>query len=390
MNITVLEDLQVSHILNLPRVVQAHANLSLTSKVNFTTELPDDIKASLKNGLGLDLSSITNVPMQWLKGDSPPHIDSGALPFQKTHLVYLTDSSGEFIVGGTSYPIKKGTGFVFSEGLSHETRATANVPRLLIGPMSEGGLPVGIPVNVSYYLSEANALANYNIQLTTSSNTIETVAGFSSWRIASNSTGSSSQAVIYTTGDTVNADGLYFLYPVSPCFLEGTTVLCVVNGEEKYIPVQDIRKGTLVKTSKDGYRKVHNIGYSTIYNSGNRERIENRLYIAKKGTYPELTDDLVITGAHSILVDTLTDVQKEKTKKSLGKIYVTSKKYRLMAFIDERAEPWNVEGNHIIWSFALENTDIFMNYGIYVNGGLLVETTSIRFLRDKSNMTIVL
>jgi len=389
MNTTVLEELQLSHILNLPRVVQARVNLSLTSKVNFTTELPDDIKTCLKNTLGLDLSSIINVPMQWLKGDSPPHIDSGALSFQKTHLVYLTDSSGEFILDGTSYPIKKGFGFVFSEGLLHETRGTANVPRLLIGPMSEGGLPVGAPT-VNYYLSETDALTYTNSQYSTGSFTIETVAGFSSWRIASNSVGSSSQAVIYNVGDTLINDGSYFLYRTYPCFLEGTTVLCVVNGEEKYIPVQDIRKGTLVKTSKDGYKKVHNIGHSTIYNSGNRERIENRLYIAKKGTYPELTDDLIITGAHSILVDTLTDVQKEKTKKSLGKIYVTSKKYRLMAFIDERAEPWNVEGIHTIWSFALENPDIFMNYGIYVNGGLLVETTSIRFLRDKSNMTIVL
>ena len=36
----------------------------------------------------------------------------------------------------------------------------------------------------------------------------------------------------------------------------------------------------------------------------------------------------------------------------------------------------------------LENADEKMNYGIYVNGGLLVETCSINILKNHSNLII--
>jgi hypothetical protein len=87
-------------------------------------------------------------------------------------------------------------------------------------------------------------------------------------------------------------------------------------------------------------------------------------------------------------VSAITDTQREDTIKQLGRIFVTDKKYRLMASVDERAEPWNSEGSYTIWHFALENTDEKMNYGVYANGGLLVESCSIHFLKNKSNMTL--
>jgi hypothetical protein len=59
-----------------------------------------------------------------------------------------------------------------------------------------------------------------------------------------------------------------------------------------------------------------------------------------------------------------------------------------MACVDERAEPWNSENTYTIWHFALDHNDHTMNYGVYANGGLLVETCSINFLKNKSNMTI--
>jgi hypothetical protein len=59
-----------------------------------------------------------------------------------------------------------------------------------------------------------------------------------------------------------------------------------------------------------------------------------------------------------------------------------------MAHIDERAEPWNAEGEYTIWHVALEHADERMNYGVYVNGGLLVESCSINFLKNKSNMIV--
>jgi hypothetical protein len=131
------------------------------------------------------------------------------------------------------------------------------------------------------------------------------------------------------------------------------------------------------------------IGKGTIQNPGNSERSENRLYRLTPSAYPTLTKDLFITGCHSILVDSLTEAERAATNKQLGATFVTEGKYRLMACIDSRAEPWASEGTYPIWHFALEHEDVKMNYGVYANGGLLVETCSMNFIKNRSNMTLV-
>jgi hypothetical protein len=113
------------------------------------------------------------------------------------------------------------------------------------------------------------------------------------------------------------------------------------------------------------------------------------LYRCKKENYPELKEDLILTEYHAILVDHLTEIQKEKTIKKLGEVYKTYNKFRLLSSLDERAEPWTKTGKHTVWHLSLQNENIYNNYGIYANGGLLVESISIRYLKDKSNMTLV-
>ena len=178
--------------------------------------------------------------------------------------------------------------------------------------------------------------------------------------------------------------------PPSPviCFKEGSLILCSVEDEEHYIPIEHIQKGTLVRTALNGYKRVSLIGRSKLFNPEDDLRSMNRLYICKKEAYPELTEDLVVTGAHSLLVDTLTEEQKEKTLFYANKILVTDNKYRLMACLDERAQPYQVEGVHTIWHLALEHEDQLMNYGIYANG-LLVETASKRMMRELSGMKLL-
>ena len=152
--------------------------------------------------------------------------------------------------------------------------------------------------------------------------------------------------------------------------------------------MEELKKGTLVKTCLNGYKAVVLIGKGSIQNPGNDERTEDRLYKCSPSKYPQLKDDLYITGCHSILDFPITEKQKEDTIKHLGKLFVTDKKYRLMAYVDERAEPWNSEGTYTIWHFALENKDERMNYGVYANGGLLVESCAILTLKTKSNMNL--
>jgi len=103
----------------------------------------------------------------------------------------------------------------------------------------------------------------------------------------------------------------------------------------------------------------------------------HQLYIANKQSFPQLTEaDLIITGAHSILVKSLTEEQKKKIKEMLGDIYITDGNYRLPAWIDERMQAYNIKGEFDIYHIALENNDLYSNYGIFANG-LLVESAAI-------------
>jgi hypothetical protein len=179
--------------------------------------------------------------------------------------------------------------------------------------MNELAQPVGVSVTF-YYPSETDALANTNLLTQFGNYTIFSVSGYYSWRIASTSTGPSSQSIVYNVGDVLLGNGstdVYYLYPAAPCFLEGSTILCKVDNVEKYIPVEQLENGTLVKTSLNGYKTVVLIGKGTIENPGDNERTENRLYKCSMSKYPELKEDLYITGCHSILEFPITEKQKE-------------------------------------------------------------------------------
>ena len=381
----VLEQLQ-----QLPEVLAAKARLDTNGMVYFTIPMTDALRTALHATFGLDLSAVHSIPMRWIKGDTAPHVDVTSQAFEYTHLLYLNDSPGELIIGDESYPIRSNTAFVFQEGISHETRHTEYTPRLLLGPMSEQALPVGGSA-VSYYPSEADALAytnsfGYGVSYIVGDG--GPFGGFTSWRLASNSFGSSPQNIVYANGSTLIADGSYYLYPAAPCFLEGSTILCQVDGVEQYVPVENLRNGALVKTSLRGWKKVVAVGKGSIQNPGDDARTENRLYRCSPSQYPTLKQDLYLTGCHSILEFPITEKQKEDTIARLGKLFVTDNKYRLMACVDERAEPWNSAGTYPIYHFALENEDDGMNDGVYANG-LLVETCAIRTLLRRSNMTLL-
>ena len=390
----VLSAEELNYLNQLPEVLEAKAKVDARSSgvIYFSVTITNVIRDTLQTRFGLSLSTNT-IPMRWIKGDTRPHIDIGLSNFQNTYLLYLNDSPGELVIDSSSYPIEANTGFVFNEGLEHETLNTSNIPRLLLGPMNEFAQSVGAALSLSYYPTEADALAYTNRLGYSLSYTIGDggpFGGYTSWRIASSiSGGSSPPNVVYVNGDVLISDGSYYLYPSTPCFLEGTTILCQVDGVEKYVPVEQLKNGTLVKTSLDVYKAVVLLGKATIENPGNNARTENRLYKCSVTKYPHLKEDLYITGCHSILEYPITDKQKEDTIRHMGKLFVTDKKYRLIACVDERAEPWNSEGTYNIWHFALENENDKRNYGVYANGGLLVETCFIYFLKHKSNMTIV-
>jgi hypothetical protein len=248
-----------------------------------------------------------------------------------------------------------------------------------------GAMPMG------YFPTYADATGNTNEYGYSSSYTIgaDGSFGIANWRIAPNGTGTSLSATVYANGNILNSPGSYFLYPSAPCFLQGTTVLCKVDDVETYVPVEQLKPGTLVRTSLNGYKPIVLVGKESMQNPGHDERIEDRLYKLSPSKYPQLKNDLYITGGHSVLEFPLTEKQTQDTIKKLGDLYVTEGKYRLLACIDERAEPWASEGTYTIWAFALEHDDVGKNYGVYVNGELLVESCSVHFLKKNSNMELI-
>ena len=174
------------------------------------------------------------------------------------------------------------------------------------------------------------------------------------------------------------------------CFKRDTKILCLTENtfEEKYIKIQQLKPGMLVKTYKHGFVPLYSIGHRTMKNTSDNKRIKKRLYECNSQNYPEVFETLVLTGCHSILKDSIgTELRREIKKETKGKIYCTDGKYRVMSYLDEKAKPYKKAGEFEIWHFSLEHPDDYMNYGIYANG-LLVETASKRMMADYSDMVL--
>jgi hypothetical protein len=163
----------LKYFLDLPETITAKQTIdedpSSSGQITFRIQLTPDLQDLLYELLGIRVDS---VPLRWIKGDTKPHIDKGSTLFEKTYLVYLTDSPGSFFVGTDTYEICQGSAFVFDEGIEHETKNTGTMPRLLLGPMSEKGIEVGSvstnisgPSGTSAYIKQEGSNVYYSYDL---------------------------------------------------------------------------------------------------------------------------------------------------------------------------------------------------------------------------------
>jgi hypothetical protein len=177
------------------------------------------------------------------------------------------------------------------------------------------------------------------------------------------------------------------------CFKEGTQILTLDlnTGLDTYKNIENINVGDLVSTYKHGYVPVNIIGYSNLINTSSNSRITNKLYVYKKEDHPELTENLYMTGGHSVLLDykNINNTQREKMIEEMGKLYKTDDKFRLMAKLDYRCDTVGDNRQYRVWHICLDHENEWMNYGIYANG-MLVESTCERhaqnFLHKKENV----
>ena len=236
--------------------------------------------------------------------------------------------------------------------------------------------------------SNSNSIVMYNVttQVYTTLSLINGSITPNAVIVGANAT---SKYVFLSVTNSTSTTSKIYLYEISfpiyvppvPCFLHGTKI-CTNTG---YRRIEDLRKGDLIQTTRDGFKKIHLIGKRDIEHKCTSERIKNQLYKCTNEKYPEVFEDLVMTGCHCILIDEsqyeINDELKEKIKDVHTYLYVTDSRLRLPTCVDERASVYEHKGVYTIYHLALENEDYYMNYGIYANG-LLVETCSKRFLED--------
>jgi hypothetical protein len=141
--------------------------------------------------------------------------------------------------------------------------------------------------------------------------------------------------------------------------------------------VQNLKEGDMIKTIKHGYKPIHTFVKKIIYHEASSEKIPDQLYRLSRKIYPDLIEDLIITGRHCILVDKITKIQEEEILNLNGQIFYTDNKVRLPACIDKRTTVYERAQKYNIYHFSLEHDDDTKNYGIYANG-LLVESCSIK------------
>ena len=174
----------------------------------------------------------------------------------------------------------------------------------------------------------------------------------------------------YLAGTTTFQLTVFYFY----CFKEGTKILT----EDGYVPIENLTQHKL--KTLNGYKKVYGVRTNEIEHTCKEDRIADQLYVCRKEEYPELIEDLVMTGRHGILENGFKDGQVEAIKKVMGKLSRTGNKVRVPVCVDDRSKVYEVQGKYKIYHVAVENENNMINEGIYANG-LLVESCSMNKIK---------
>ena len=233
--------------------------------------------------------------------------------------------------------------------------------------------PAGLAFDNAGNLYSTNAGGNYNILKFTSDGS-GTIFSFdpslnSPYGIAFNSS-----EYLYVAN--VN-DNNILKSDAASCFNKGTKILCLNDSlEEEYIPIEDLKKGDLVKTYLHGYRRIDLIGKGFF---SNKPKVwYDSMYKMEKTNQNEGFEDLIVTGGHGILVDNITEEDKENYKK-LGFYNEMEKiddKYLLTVAISSQFTQITTHDFYTYYHFVPENDgDDNKRFGVWANG-ILTETPS--------------
>jgi len=170
------------------------------------------------------------------------------------------------------------------------------------------------------------------------------------------------------------------------CFVKNTKILCYIDDKEVYLPIEDLKVGTLVKTYRYGYKKIIIKGHALMQNTVLYNR--KKIYAMYKNEKNNLNEDLYVTGGHSLLVDNLTEDEIQNTYKYWKKLLKIEDKYLIMACVNNNFVQIDDNNIYDIYQIVLENDNYKNNYGIYANGVLTESLSEHTFNRRKHLISI--
>ena len=151
----------------------------------------------------------------------------------------------------------------------------------------------------------------------------------------------------------------------APCFDASTKILCLRDDKEEQVLVSELKKGDLIVTYKHGVLPIQKIGSATLlFNSDTDYR--QTLYRLKKTD--EMTDDLLVTGRHGILLDDWSTHVTEESRSHEPHTTIDDKVI-LSAGYCNMFEAEKEPQTHTIYHIALGGEQ--RRYGIYANGALM-------------------
>jgi hypothetical protein len=162
------------------------------------------------------------------------------------------------------------------------------------------------------------------------------------------------------------SNGIY--YTISPlCYEANTLILILENEEEVYKKVSELKVGDLVKTYKQGYKKIK-LFRSFKYKPLDINNDLNLLYKHKE-------NGVVVTGGHSILVDELTEQEKVNNLKHYGFNQTIEDKKLLLACSSDKFEKIDdYREEYHLCHFSLESDNPKEHFGVYITDGILSES----------------
>lgn len=184
---------------------------------------------------------------------------------------------------------------------------------------------------------------------------------------------------VFLTGGTSAAN--YSLQNNSPiCFNKGTKILCVDDsGEEVYRLIEDLNIGDLVKTYGHGNLPIEYIQHGSMINNPD---IWNECMYRLPSTNPEF-EDLIVTGAHGILKEYLSDEEIDADYKWFANHTRQSRIDGIFlqraAFCKEFIQEVNND-EYIYYHLSLKGEE-GRRYGIWGNGVLTESTFKREMLR---------